>query len=63
MRCIALSFLFALVLAGCGNEPPGFYDDDAKALAKRAVQQRKFADPNEVVASVKERHDCPQAPS
>lgn len=64
MRRIAASFLFLLVLIGCGSDT-GFYDDEAKALAKRAVSKGPFDGEGKVVAvgSPEERGQCPQAPS
>jgi hypothetical protein len=64
VRRIAASLLFIVVLVGCGSDA-GFYDDDAKALAKRAAQEGPFNSSEEVVSveSVKERHSCPQAAS
>jgi hypothetical protein len=64
MRRLALLVLL-LVLAGCGGDSVGFYDDDAKELAKReATAKSRFGNVDKfTVESVKERRDCPQAPS
>jgi hypothetical protein len=64
VRRIAAAFLFVLVLIGCGSGM-GFYDDEAKAVAKRAVSKGPFDGEGKVVAvgSPEERNHCPQAPS
>jgi hypothetical protein len=64
VRRIAALFLFVLVLVGCGSDT-GFYDDEAKASAKRAVSKGPFDGEGKVVSvgSPKERDQCPQAPS
>jgi hypothetical protein len=64
VRRAAASLLFVLALAGCGSEA-GFYDDDAKAVAKRAVSKGPFDGEGKVVSvgSPQERDQCPQAPS
>jgi hypothetical protein len=64
VRRIAPSVLFVLVLIGCGSDT-GFYDDEAKAVAKRAVSKGPFDGEGKVVAvgSPEERDECPQAPS
>ena len=64
MRRVAASLLFFLALIGCGSDT-GFYDDEAKAVAKRAVSKGPFDGEGKVVAvgSPAERDECPQAPS
>jgi hypothetical protein len=64
MRRIAATLLFVLVVVGCGSDT-GFYDDDAKAEAKRAVRKGPFDGEGKVVSvgSPKEQEKCPQAPS
>jgi hypothetical protein len=64
VRRIAALFLFVHVLVGWGSDT-GFYDDQAKASAKRAVSKGPFDGEGKVVSvgSPKERDQCPQAPS
>jgi hypothetical protein len=61
VRRVAASVVFVLVLVGCGSDS-GFYDADARALAKRTALKGR-SDEVVSVGSVKERTDCPQAPS
>ncbi len=57
MRRVAVSLLFFFVLIGCGSDS-GFYDDEAKAVAKRAVSTGPFDGEDKVVTvgSPEERH-------
>ena len=56
MRSLALLVLL-LVVAGCGGDSVGFYDDEAKELAKReATAKTRFGNVDKfTVESVRER--------
>jgi hypothetical protein len=57
-------FAVLLVLAACGGGGAGFYDDDAKDVAKRAAMGRLQPKRTKISAeSAHERSKCPQAPS
>lgn len=64
MRRAVTLLLFASVLVGCGSDT-GFYDKQAKDEALRAAKKDPFNGRSKVVSvgSVKERDECPQAPS
>jgi hypothetical protein len=64
MRRVAASFVLALVVVGCGSDT-GFYDEEARAVARQAVGKGPFNGQTEAVSieSVTERSKCPQAPS
>jgi hypothetical protein len=63
-RAVSL-LLFASVLVGCQSSNAGFYDKQAKDEALRAAKKDPFDGHSKVVSvgSVKERDECPQAPS
>jgi hypothetical protein len=53
-----------IVLAGCGGSSANFYDENAKDVAKRAAAGRLQPKREKLsTGSVRERSDCPQAPS
>jgi hypothetical protein len=63
MRLPVASVVLLLALVSCGGES-GTYDKDAREAAVRAVGDGPFNGVGEVsVGAVREREECPQAPS
>ena len=65
MRRPLVIALLVSVLVGCQSRDPGFYDKQAKDEALRVAKRDPFDGHSKVVSvgSVKERDECPQAPS
>jgi len=60
-----LFLLFVLVLLGCQGSGTGFYDKQAEHEALQVAKKDPFDGYSEAVSvdSVREREECPQAPS
>ena len=58
-------FLLVSVLVGCQGSDGGFYDKQAKDEALQVAKRDPFGGYSDVVSvgSVRERDECPQAPS
>ena len=65
MRRAVTFLLFASVLVACQSGDNGFYDKQANDEALQAAKKDPFNGHSKVVSvgSVKERDECPQAPS